>query len=236
LPPRIAAQNCRREKLTSFAAFAEFIDKSDHARQAIMKGQLLSDQPAFPGFEAQRSRTDRLLFLTYPDVETAGRIVQRVPDLRTAHGLTGRPIAPDRLHITLNHLGDHAGLPQDMVVLARHAAETLATQPFEVAFDRAVSFEGRPGNRPFVLRGGDGLAALIAFQQTLAQAMIRTGSRIGKWAETNFTPHVTLLYDGRSVAEQAIKPIGWTVSEFALVHSLVGQTRHVVLGRWPLQG
>lgn len=48
------------------------------------------------------------------------------------------------------------------------------------------------------------------------------------------TPHVTLLYDDRHVAEHAVDTIRWTVQEFVLVHSLVGQTLYIPLGRWPL--
>ena len=195
----------------------------------------MTDQLAFPGFDDARPKTDRLLFLTYVDPDAAARIARRVPDLRAEHGLRGKPVAQDRLHITLNHLGDHAGLPQDMVALAREAAGTLAMAPFEVEFDRVVSFGGKPTNRPFVLRGS-GLAQLMAFQKALGLAMARTGTRIGKWAEPNFTPHVTLLYDNKSVAEQPVEPVRWTVREFVLVHSLQGQTRHEVLGRWPLLG
>jgi len=50
------------------------------------------------------------------------------------------------------------------------------------------------------------------------------------------TPHLTLLYDARRVDEQPIDPIRWTVREFVLVHSLLGQTRYIPLGKWPLRG
>lgn len=61
-----------------------------------------------------------------------------------------------------------------------------------------------------------------------------TATGLGRWVERNFTPHVTLLYDDRSVAPQAIEPIAWTVREFVLVHSLLGRTEHRILGRWSL--
>jgi hypothetical protein len=32
-----------------------------------------------------------------------------------------------------------------------------------------------------------------------------------------------------------IAPIGWPVRDFALVLSLAGQSRHIHVGRWPLQ-
>jgi RNA 2',3'-cyclic 3'-phosphodiesterase len=47
-----------------------------------------------------------------------------------------------------------------------------------------------------------------------------------------YEPHVTLLYDDRCVAEQAVDTVRWTVREFVLVHSLHGQGRYVFLGRW----
>jgi len=47
---------------------------------------------------------------------------------------------------------------------------------------------------------------------------------------------VTLLYDDVLVQERAVEPIRWTVSEFVLVHSLLGQTRHIPLARWSLGG
>jgi RNA 2',3'-cyclic 3'-phosphodiesterase len=188
----------------------------------------------FDGFETSAA-IDRLLFLIYPDGTAAARIAQLAPKLRLKNGLRGLPLADDRFHITLQHLGDHAGLPTDMVVAARQAARTLTTQPFEVTFDRAASFGGKSGNLPFVLRG-EALDALLAFNSALATAMTLTGKRLGKWAKPQFTPHVTLLYDDKSVAEQAIEPVSWTVREFVLVHSLQGQTRHVVLDRWTLGG
>jgi hypothetical protein len=75
------------------------------------------------------------------------------------HQLSGRPLAPERFHITLHHLGDHAGVRRDIVAMAGEAAETMTTSPFEVAFDRAASFHNG-GNNPFVLQGGEGLEAL----------------------------------------------------------------------------
>ena len=50
-----------------------------------------------------------------------------------------------------------------------------------------------------------------------------------------FVPHMTLLYDTRMVAERPIEPMRLTVRDFALVHSLVGQSRYIELARWPLR-
>jgi 2'-5' RNA ligase len=191
-------------------------------------------QLAFPGLEPepQRAPTDRLFFGLFPDATAAGRIAGLADRLRAEHRLAGRPLQADRLHVTVSHVDDFAGLPDRVVAAARDAGASVRAAPFDIAFDRVASFANRRDKKPFVLRGGDGLAPLIAFQQALSLAMAKAG--LGRYVETRFTPHVTLLYDAALVPEQPVEPIRWTVRELVLVHSLLGQTRHVALGRWPL--
>ena len=176
--------------------------------------------------------TDRLFFAIFPDPATAAGIARHADALRAAHQLHGRPLAPERFHITLHHLGDHAGVRRDIVAMAGEAAEAITTSPFEVTFDRAASFHNG-GNNPFVLECGEGFDALDAFQRELGLAMARAG--LGKLVDKSFTPHVTMLYDKRLVAEQAIAPVKWTVRGFTLIHSLLGRTEHIPLGRWMLR-
>lgn len=190
-------------------------------------------QASLPGFDAAPQLTDRLFFAIFPDAGAAAQIARLAQQLREEHGLRGKPLKTERFHVTLHHLGDYAGLPQDLVEVACAAAASLAAAPFDVTFDRAASFSTAPRNRPFVLRGGDGVASLIAFQQTLGDALKKTVLR--RWAKPAYTPHVTLLYDDRSVPEQAVPAVSWTASEFVLIHSLIGQTLHVPLARWPLR-
>lgn len=183
-------------------------------------GGLFDDAPA--------RLTDRLFFAIFPDAETAANIAATAERLRRDLNLRGRPLQPERFHITISHLGDYAGVPTTVVDAACSAAKSLSEPAFEVIFDRAASFQGRPGNRPFVLRGGEGLNRVIAFQQALGVAMIRNGQR----PDRNFAPHVTLLYDNALVPETPIEPISWRATELVLVHSLLGQTRHIPLARW----
>jgi RNA 2',3'-cyclic 3'-phosphodiesterase len=169
----------------------------------------------------------RLFLATIPDAAVAERIHRLAGVLKRAHRFNGKLIAPDRLHVSLFSL---SGLPERQLCAAREAATELRTEPFEVSFDRTVSFRGRSDNRPFVLIGEDGLRRLKSFRQMLGAALTRRGLR--RAANTNFTPHVTLLYDARSVDEHPIQPIFWTVTEFALIQSMRG---HDHLARWPLQ-
>lgn len=194
----------------------------------------MPEQLSFAGFDAPAQPTDRLFFAIYPDPDAAARVAAVAARLAREHGLSGRPLAPERLHVTLHHLGDYAGLPSDVVTAASEAAAAAAKPSFDVAFDRAASFLGRPNNRPFVLRGGDGVAAVSAFQQALGAAMMTAG--LGRRVEQRFTPHVTLLYDDLCIAEHAVETVRWTAREFVLVHSLLGRTRHIPLARWPLVG
>ena len=185
----------------------------------------------FSLFDAEPPPTDRLFFGVYPDARTAERIAEQARTSRAAQGLRGQPLATDRFHVTLHEIGVYAGLPRGIVDKALDAGAKVSASAFEVGFDRVASFNNR-GNNPFVLQGGEGLAELIAFQRALGLAM--AGAGLGRQVARSFTPHVTLLYDPLLVTEAGIPPIRWTVTEFVLIHSLIGQTRHVPLARWTL--
>ena len=185
------------------------------------------------GFDGVPTPTDRLFFAIYPNADAAARIARLARSLRDEHRLRGKPLAIKRLHVTLLHLGDYPGLPQDILAAASQAAATVAMPPFQVSFDRASSFR-RPRKLPFVLRAGDDVATLMAFHRTLVTAMTQVG--LGCREEPHYTPHVTLLYDDHWVADEPVETIAWTVREFVLVDSLIGQGRHVPLARWSLRG
>jgi RNA 2',3'-cyclic 3'-phosphodiesterase len=173
------------------------------------------------------SSSARLFLAILPDAETAERIHRLTNVLKRAHRFDGRPIAPDRLHVSLFSL---SGLPDRQLHGACEAAAELRTEPFVVSFDRTASFRGRAGNRPFVLLGERGLHRLESFRRALGAALAQRGLR--RLANTGFTPHVTLLYDARGVEEYPVLPVLWTVKEFVLIHSMRG---HDCRMRWRLQ-
>ena len=191
-------------------------------------------QPSLEGFEPPPRLDDRLFFAVFPPPEVAEQIAQRAAGLRSAVSLRAKWLATERFHVTLHHLGDHDGLREDIVRSASEAADALRAAPFEACFDQAMSFPRR-GDRgaPFVMRGGTGLQGLMAFQEQLGEAMKQAA--LHRFVASSFTPHITLAYDPQEAPLQAIEPIRWVVNEFALVHSLIGKTRHIVLGRWPLK-
>ena len=146
---------------------------------------------------------------------------------RADHGLTGEPLKPEHLHVTLFHVGDDAEPPPGELIDALAERAAAVTMPaFRVEFDRVVSF----GGCAFVLGGDDRLIGLHILQQRLSDALDASPGPARR-----FEPHVTLLRDRRRIAEQPIEPISWTAREIVLVHSLLGRTIHRDLVRIPLR-
>jgi 2'-5' RNA ligase len=168
----------------------------------------------------------RLFLAAIPDAGASAQIFRLARALKQAHRFPGKLIEPECLHVSLFFLGE---IDEQLVRIASDAAAQVRAQPFEVRFDRSASFLGRPGNRPFVLIGDEGLEELRSFRRMLGGALAKKGLK--RLARREFTPHITLLYVDLKVEEYPIEPIRWIVSEFVLVHSLHGH-RH--LGRWPL--
>ncbi|MBS0527840.1 MAG: 2'-5' RNA ligase family protein [Proteobacteria bacterium] len=189
-------------------------------------------EPCLPGLEPAETR-DNLFFACRLAPEAASRVAHVRDELCRAHGLRGAPISPQRLHVSLVGVCECQGLPHELIDAACRAAAAVAIPPFDVVFDRAMSFSNRRNARPLVLLTGGGEAALAGLRNRLCAAMSAAG--VGRYVSSHFVPHMTLLYDRRMVAEQCIDPVHLTVCDFALVHSLVGQSRHIELARWPLR-
>ncbi len=145
------------------------------------------------------------------------------------HGVSGKRTGPERLHVTLEIVGHD--VEQDRVDAACRAADALRFGPFEARFDTVETFSAPSG--PFVLGGGTGLDAVRALRQALAMAMADEGWR----PQHAYQPHMTLAYDPRHrVRRTAIEPAAFEATEFALVRSHIGFSRHEVLRTWPLAG
>ncbi len=171
-----------------------------------------------------------LFFGLFPNAEDAARLFTHAQELRTQHGLTGRVIGAERLHVTLHWLGDYAGaLPEQILMQARQAAGMVSSPALELTFDKVRSFFGRSA-RPFVLGMREENTALTALHRKLGEALLQAG--VGKLQKGPYTPHVTLLYDRKPVASQPIEPLHWTARELVLVRSLIGKSQYERLGSW----
>jgi 2'-5' RNA ligase len=173
----------------------------------------------------------RLFLGAVPDADARAKIDRLSRILKRSHRFDGASIKPECLHVSLLGLGRLGlGSPsEDLVRTGHEAAAAVRMARFDVTFDRTVSFRGKSGQLPFVLIAGDGWSALQSLRQQLVEALRRKAMK--GVARRAFTPHVTLWYGESGIAECPIEPIGWTVREFVLIHSLHG---HTCLARWPL--
>lgn len=184
--------------------------------------------------EPAAAQIERLFLGAMLPFEAAAAASRVLEDARGRYGLKGSPIRPDRMHVTLIHVGDYAGaLPQSVIADIRTAADGLSEAAFDVGFGRAASFAGAPGKYPCVLLGGEGVEALRALRDRLFRALLRAGVRT--LSRDAFTPHVTLAYGDRQLSEWTVDPVSWRLAEFLLIHSEVGRSTYHTLGRWPLR-
>lgn len=170
--------------------------------------------------------TDRLFFAALPDAETAERIAERAATWRAGHGLTGRLLKTGHFHVTLSTVHEGHGLPDaDEIDGWMERARAVSMPTFQVGFDRLMSF----ANGALVLTSDEATIGMEVLQQRLCDSLDDTPRPARR-----YTPHVTLLYDGRHIEAEPIEPIAWTVREVVLVHSLIGQTTHRHIARIPL--
>lgn len=183
--------------------------------------------------DAASERIERLFLGLMLPPDAAGAASAVLDGARRDEGLKGSAIRQDRMHVTLIHVGDYRGaLPGSVVADILGVVGSLSEAAFDVAFDHRGSFGGAPGKHPFVLLGGEGVAALAAFRDRLFRALLRAGVRT--LSREAFTPHVTLAYGDRQLAERAVEPIRWRATGFVLIHSEIGRSTYHTLGRWPL--
>lgn len=172
---------------------------------------------------------ETLFLAVRPPQAVASEISRLAQRARELFHLKSASIPETRLHATLAFVGSY---DPPLVDTVRRALAAFQARPLNVTFDRMLSFKGKPGGMPFVLAGGEGVAALRFLQKALVSDMRRVG--LVAAAKASFVPHVTMLYDRTQVPETPIDPISWPVREIILVHSLVGQGRHIDLQAWPL--
>lgn len=177
----------------------------------------------------------KLFFALRPDDATAERIARVATAEHEARGLPPRLRASRVFHITLHYFGAFSGEPDEcLVAVARRAAAGIARPAFDLGFDRFESWgDEHARQHPFVLTGGQGLEAVRELRDALVERLVAQGlTAPGR----DYEPHLTLRYDKRRAPAWPVDLPGWVASEFVLVQSPQGLTRHDVIGRWPLQG
>jgi 2'-5' RNA ligase len=182
------------------------------------------------GFDTPPQGAEGWFLAVRPTVDVARQCTRGAWHLRGKHGLVRKPRATALLHVTLRHFGVYPGSPPDpLITTVCQAAATVVMPRFVAMFDRVGSF-----GSSVVLLGDDGVIGLLKLQHIIDDALKKAG--LGRWGKSRSTPHMTLLYDDCGIPEQFVEPAVWTVQEFVLIRSLIGQSRHIEFDRWPLRG
>lgn len=179
-------------------------------------------------------RPERLFFAFFPDAGTAIDVGRFAQEFVFAEDLDGSLLKPERLHVSVQHVGDYKRLRSRYVYAASMAGKAVSMHPFEMAFRFITSFEGAASanggrrRRPLVLLGEG--EAILKFHRILGAAMEEWGLKPVR----HMTPHMTLFYGPKAVPMQTVAPIRFWVNEFVLVHSKKGLTQYEMIERWRL--
>lgn len=134
-------------------------------------------------------------------------------------------VADDRLHLTLAVTPEYPVVPKGLVAEMTAAGDALRADPVEILLDQLSG-----SNKSVALRPAKSPPALRLLNNRLEAPLRRLGAALDR----EFSPHLTLLYRKGRPFVRAIQPIAWQATEFVLIHSHIGHSRHETLGRWPL--
>ena len=175
--------------------------------------------------EALDPRPDRhrVFFALWPDDATRAAISRATREAVRSSG--GRPIAKERLHVTIAFLGELTAAGLDV---ARNVPP-IPVGPFELTLDAVGVW---PESKVLWLAPSTMPDPLGELEERLWTALVERGFRA---EERDYRPHVTLARRARPV-ELAVEPVHFPVRELALVESFPdGRNVHYeVLERWAL--
>lgn len=172
-----------------------------------------------------------LFFALIPPADTAERAFRLACDLHRQHDLPVMPRPRPLLHMTLCGIGEIDRLPEGIIPLVQRAAESLGAAAFRMRLDRVLTFRQR--QHPLVLAGEEGNDAFRMLHIRLGLALRNSGLKVA--IQRSLQPHMTLVYGRKPLTEVRLAtPIELRATDFVLVRSHHGESRHDHLGRWPL--
>ncbi|MDQ4626623.1 RNA 2',3'-cyclic phosphodiesterase [Janthinobacterium lividum] len=148
----------------------------------------------------------RLFYALWPDAATRAALAA------WQARLDGKPVRPDKLHLTLAFLGQRPAseLPALLDILAH-----LPARPMPLLFDHASHF-------PKLALAWAALAqpspALLDLRAACMHGLMEQGLA-PRFEHDRFTPHVTLARQAPPPASQDFAPIAWQADELVLVES-----------------
>lgn len=171
----------------------------------------------------ERRDRHRVFFALWPDDATRAAISRATREAVRLSG--GRPIAKERLHLTIAFLGELTAAGLDVA----RGVPPIPVGPFELTLDAVGVW---PGSKSLWLAPSTMPDALGQLEERLWNALVERGFRAD---DRVYRPHVTLARRARPV-ECALVPVSFPVRDLALVESFPdGRNVHYeVLERWAL--
>ncbi len=185
-------------------------------------------------FHDHPPRRYRLYLGFRPPAAMRDRIVELAESLIQEDGLDSRPQRPDLLHMSVQGIIDLDERSDALVARIAELLSKLSLPAANIGLGKVGSFASSSNRFPLALYGDDLDGSIGACRAALASALLKAGLCLPR--KTSFTPHVTLLYDSRKVAERSVPWIGWQAREIVLIESALGKAKHTDLGVWPLGG
>jgi 2'-5' RNA ligase len=139
----------------------------------------------------------------------------------------GWRIREEHLHVTLAISNDYSTFPWGLADRMVAVGDRVAADPFRFILNQVAA-----SRRSVAMRPSKALSPLSHFQRQLDTGMAIAG--IAGRTDWRFSPHLTLLYRHGKLFSSWTDAVSWTVTDFVLIHSYVGLTRHEELGRWRL--
>jgi 2'-5' RNA ligase len=175
-------------------------------------------------------------FALLPDREAVTSISRLSLHLRLNYGMTGNPIADERLHVSLYGFGSRIAPSQKILGQLSHAADVAAafTPPFEIRFDCALSYSRKNAKKAFVLASSVPTPGFQSLHDALGSALSHYDLGHDLWKSRD--PHLTLVYDQQMIPRESVAAVHWLAGEFVLIKSYVGESKYELLGRWRLAG
>jgi RNA 2',3'-cyclic 3'-phosphodiesterase len=196
----------------------------------VMETQVISTSPP----RTELAPGINYFFAVLPDDVARAEIAGVGERFRKSYRIGGAPAGIESLHLSLCPMGRPERLRQPLESALLAAAGEVRAKSFVATLDSAMRFSAKDGQFPFVLCADTATTeSALQLRKAIAAAQSCVGLQVS--GVSSFLPHVTLL-KGNAVdaIEESITSIHWHVHEFVLIRSFFGQSRHEVIGRWPL--
>lgn len=184
-----------------------------------------------------RPGVDNFFFALSPEGDAGAHAIRIQQENLPLLGWNPYLVPESCLHVSLLDIGIRKNLTlrsiDSTLAMAKSVADGLSFDAFDVSFDCAMSFNPKStAKKAFVLKMGAGRQQVDALCKQLGHGLALVNV---KSEDKATTPHMTLARSVQTIPVASVPPVRWKVTQLVLIHSVVGETRHVLLKRWALQ-